>query len=623
MVDAESTQANDALAVAPAAPIPDWSNVRGFQVLAAAGPESDASDADPNARAELGKELTARAARFSQSVDDSIVLASDGLIRWLGDPVARLIAGEELLKPRAVLLADEALSAEDREAVQARLGLWIKAHVSKVLGPLEALAEPGAAVVEPVRALANRIAQSLGVLERERVRQQVKTLDQSARSTLRKLGVRFGSMYIFVPALLKPGARTLCSQLWGLRRGEAGAERLLTFAAAGRTSFAAEAPLAADTYRVAGFRLCGDRVVRIDIVERLNDLIRAAIPDHLRQGGLPSSEASGFVVSAQMTSLTGCSGESFASILRSLGYESHRVKRSEFEAATRKPIASMKPIEAPPVTVAEVGNADFVAEDPAAETAPGYDAAAASTESAEGDFVNPIEAVEPPPTPSAEPEPDLGEAAPTMSIQPAEPIVSETAPVEAIETPAVESVDQGETPAVEVTEAGAEPPPMEDEWIEVWRPAPRRRPQPAPRSIPTPPSGEGEAARPPRQVRDPRRRWPRDTAPRPAASAQDAAPAEAPSPVAAEAPAPVVNDEPREASRRDGGAPHRHERGRGRPHKGSRAEEAKASESARGAKDAANASVKKEHRPQPVDMDSPFAKLLALKPLLERRDKRT
>jgi hypothetical protein len=85
----------------------------------------------------------------------------------------------------------------------------------------------------------------------------------------------------------------------------------------------------------------------------------------------------------------------------------------------------------------------------------------------------------------------------------------------------------------------------------------------------------------------------------------------------------VVNDEPREASRRDGGAPHRHERGRGRPHKGSRAEEAKASESARGAKDAANASVKKEHRPQPVDMDSPFAKLLALKPLLERRDKRT
>src|ERR1700684_3686847 len=104
MVDAESTQGNDALAGAPAAPISDWSNVRGFQVLAAAGPESDASVVDPNARTELEKELAARAARFAQSVDDSIVLASDGVIRWLGDPVARLIAGGELLKPRGVLV---------------------------------------------------------------------------------------------------------------------------------------------------------------------------------------------------------------------------------------------------------------------------------------------------------------------------------------------------------------------------------------------------------------------------------------------------------------------------------------------------------------------------------------
>ena len=513
MVDAESTQRNDALAGAPAAPIPDWSNVRGFQVLAAAGPESDASAADPNARAELEKELAARAARFSQSVDDSIVLASDGLIRWLGDPVARLIAGEELLKPRAVLLADEALSAEDREAVQARLGLWIKAHVSKVLGPLEALAEPGAAVAEPVRALANRIAQALGVLERERVRQQVKTLDQSARSTLRKLGVRFGSMYIFVPALLKPGARTLCSQLWGLRRGEAGAERLLTFAAAGRTSFAAEAPLAADTYRVAGFRLCGDRVVRIDIVERLNDLIRAAIPDHLRPGGLPPSEASGFVVSPQMTSLTGCSGKSFASILRSLGYESHRVKKSEFEAATRKPIASMNPIEASPVDGRGSRRCGLRRRGLRRGDRPGHDAAAASTESAEGDFADPIEAVEPrafgraragsrrggadgvhpacrnagsadrlgngagrghrdaghqvldqgetpavevteagaeAPPPSAEPEPDLGEAAPTASVQPAE---MREAPIVS-ETAPVEAI---ETPAVESLDQGETP----------------------------------------------------------------------------------------------------------------------------------------------------------------------
>ena len=724
MVDAELTQGNDALAGAPAAPISDWSNVRGFQVLAAAGPEPDPSVVEPNARTELEKELAARAARFAQSVDELIVLASDGVIRWLGDPVARLIAGEDLLRPKAVLLADEALPAEGREAVQTRLGLWLTAHVSKVLGPLEALAEPGA-VAEPVRALGSRIAQALGVLERERVRQQVKTLDQSARSALRKLGVRFGSMYIFVPALLKPGARTLCSQLWGLRRGEAGAERLLTFAAAGRTSFAAEAPLAADTYRVAGFRLCGDRVVRIDIVERLNDLIRAAIPDHMRPGGPPASEASGFLVSPQMTSLTGCAGESFASILRSLGYESHRVKRSEFEAANRKPIASMNPIEAPPIApagIAEAGHADARALDADAETGPEPDGADISAPAAEGDLAEPSETVEAPVVSETAPveaidtlavEPDDGEtpafedvgrdgmaavpetarvaaietravefddgetrafedvgrgAAPavletalveaieTPVVEPDEgapafedvgrgapAAVPETALVEASETPVVEDADLAETPAVavltpvdaletppvdtaetstvEVGEAGAGPPPLaEDEWVEVWRPAPRHRPQAAPH--PSAPHGEREAATP-RQARDPRRRWTRDAASRPEASAQDAARVETPASVMAETSVPAASEGSREAARPEGGTPSRQGRGPRRPYKGPRAEPANVSEPGRGAKETQHAPVKKEQRPQPVDMDLPFAKLLALKPLLERRDKRT
>ena len=73
-----------------------------------------------------------------------------------------------------------------------------------MLGALEALAEPGE-VGEPARELALRVVQAFGVLERERVRAQVKNLDQSARAALRKLGVRFGAFYIYVPALLKPG----------------------------------------------------------------------------------------------------------------------------------------------------------------------------------------------------------------------------------------------------------------------------------------------------------------------------------------------------------------------------------------------------------------------------------
>jgi ATP-dependent RNA helicase SUPV3L1/SUV3 len=77
-------------------------------------------------------------------------------------------------------------------------------------------------------------------------------------------------------------------------------------------------------YRAAGFRVCEDRAVRVDILERLADLIRPAVS--YRPGVSPgdpppgAADGDGFVVTVAMTSLAGCSGESFASILRALGY---------------------------------------------------------------------------------------------------------------------------------------------------------------------------------------------------------------------------------------------------------------------------------------------------------------
>ena len=118
-------------------------------------------------------------------------------------------------------------------------------------------------------------------------------------------------------------------------------------------------------------RLCGERVVRVDIIERLSDLIRAAIPDHMRFGSRPSSETYGFVITPPMTSLTGCSGEAFASILRSLGFEAVKVSKAAFEAANRK--APTEPIK--PATREEAAEA---AETPAKAEA----AESASTEAA-------------------------------------------------------------------------------------------------------------------------------------------------------------------------------------------------------------------------------------------------
>jgi ATP-dependent RNA helicase SUPV3L1/SUV3 len=143
---------------------------------------------------------------------------------------------------------------------------------------------------------------------------------------LRKYGVRFGAYHIHFPALLKPAARALASLLWAQKQDNVDLSALSSaqhLAASGRTSFPADKLLNQDAYRALGYRQCGERVVRVDILERLADLIRPALA--WREGALGQKPAGafdgrGFVVTQAMTSLVGTAGEEFASILRALGY---------------------------------------------------------------------------------------------------------------------------------------------------------------------------------------------------------------------------------------------------------------------------------------------------------------
>lgn len=341
------------LSAEPPLPRHDFSCVQGFQVVGAEGRAEATSDSQAW-RDALRLELEARAARFHQAVDAAIVLANDGVIRWLGDPVAKLSAGPDLLNPKAVIFADEALPAEARDTVKTRVELWVAATTRRLLAPLfllEAIQEGP----EIVRELARELARSLGILEREPIKTQIKALSQNDRGELRKQGVRFGAHYIFVPALIKPAPRALALQLWSLQAPGDPEEILRTLspvASSGRTSLAFDKGISKDGYRVAGYRPCGERAVRVDVVERLAGMIRAAIGGEAAGVGPERANArasKGFIVTGQMTSLTGCSGEHFASILRSMGFRAVEMKRSEFfgSPAASEPAEQREPPAGP------------------------------------------------------------------------------------------------------------------------------------------------------------------------------------------------------------------------------------------------------------------------------------
>lgn len=118
------------------------------------------------------------------------------------------VVGASLLKPRAVVLAGDQLNGAERENVQARLQKFVDRHVAAVIEPLIKFEE--AEGLEGIaRGLAYRLVETLGVLPRDTVTEEVKALSQDDRAKLRGLGARFGAFNIYVPLLLKPAPTEL------------------------------------------------------------------------------------------------------------------------------------------------------------------------------------------------------------------------------------------------------------------------------------------------------------------------------------------------------------------------------------------------------------------------------
>ena len=246
--------------------------------------------------------------------------------------------------------------------MQTRLDLWLKTHIEKLLGPLFGLAK-AEDITGIARGIAFQLIEALGVLERAKITAEMKDLDQPSRATLRKYGVRFGAYHIYFPGLLKPAARSLASLLWAEKQDNvdmsalSGAQHL---ASAGRTSFAVDKQLARDAYRVLGYRQCGERAVRVDILERLADLIRPALAwRESSPGAKPTGafDGRGFVVTQAMTSLTGSAGEDFASILRALGY-----RMDKRPPLPPKPVAATEPVVAEAAPAEDAAVAETAAE---------------------------------------------------------------------------------------------------------------------------------------------------------------------------------------------------------------------------------------------------------------------
>ncbi|MFC5737022.1 helicase-related protein [Sinirhodobacter huangdaonensis] len=301
----------------------------------------------------LKPEFSLRADRFYNAPDTEMDFTEQGGLMWGELAVGKLVKGADPMKPSVEAFVDEEAGADVAEKVKRRLQHFIDRKVAALFEPLLAMSRDEA-LTGLARGFAFRLVEHMGILPREGVANEVKELDQDARGLLRKHGVRFGQYTIFQQALLKPAPtrlRLVLASLWdGLQEfPESPPPGLVTI------PHIAEVP--ASAYTLSGYRPAGSRAIRIDMLERLADLLRT------------QDTRAGFEATPDMLSITGMTLEQFADLMQGLGYRAEKGER-----AKTRPVAEPKP----PVEGAE--NPIPEETSPIAETEAEAEAAAAEPE---------------------------------------------------------------------------------------------------------------------------------------------------------------------------------------------------------------------------------------------------
>jgi ATP-dependent RNA helicase SUPV3L1/SUV3 len=281
----------------------------------------------------LAPQFVLRADRFYNAPDTEIDFTEQGGLMWGSAAVGRLAAGADALRPTVVAFVDEEAGPEVAAKVQRRLQHFIDRRVAAAMEPLLAL-QRDEALTGIARGFAYRLVENFGIIPRGDMAEEVKALDQEARGALRKHGIRFGQFTVFMPPLLKPAPTRLRLVLWGLAKG------LPEFPASpppGHVTVPAARDAAPGYYAMAGYRAAGDRAIRIDMLERLADMLRER------------DSRGGFEAAPEMLSITGLPLEGFAALMTGLGYRAARGERpKQRPAKARTAVAGETPKEAPP-----------------------------------------------------------------------------------------------------------------------------------------------------------------------------------------------------------------------------------------------------------------------------------
>ncbi|NOZ43378.1 MAG: hypothetical protein GXP02_09520 [Alphaproteobacteria bacterium] len=184
-------------------------------------------------------------------------------INWRGIVVARVVRGQTILTPKAVVIPTPLLQHDSLARVQSRVDRWLENHIGEILSPLFALQEAvngalgadGQVMIDGMaRGIAFQMVEKLGAIPRRQIARDFRSVTSQGRFQMKQLGIWLGAASLYIPSLLKPAPAQLRLFLWALFTGQ---DRLPEKPVAGLCTIAIDPKAPRPFYEVCGYRVVG------------------------------------------------------------------------------------------------------------------------------------------------------------------------------------------------------------------------------------------------------------------------------------------------------------------------------------------------------------------------------
>jgi|GEM_PF-109720 len=265
-------------------------------------------------------EIDRRLTQIAGAPHETFSLSDEAQIMWAGNQVGALSPGSNLLKPKAALFGGELGTQILKDMAEDRLRDYIQTEIAQ---KFESLIELGKFAENPeafkeARYFAGMLFDRHGMLPRAKHFRIINALSPQARGYIRNHGGVFSYYYVFLQDVIKPAPARLISLLYAFVWKKYGGGHKKPFLPPnGLSSAPNDNKYSEASLNMAGYSRRGPRIIRLDILARLHQMI------------IQANEKFGerkFIIAQEMMSLLGCSYEDFQQVLIALGYESHEVE---------------------------------------------------------------------------------------------------------------------------------------------------------------------------------------------------------------------------------------------------------------------------------------------------------